>query len=201
MKVFQAMHAVASDLAKTGIEKTGFNQQQKYKFRGIDAFLDALSPVLAKHGLLVAPKYHAPTFSQVGETSSGSPIIEALLIGDFHFIAAEDGTQFVVSVPGQGRDSGDKAINKAMSAAYKYAMVQSFCIPFQGMADSEDEPPARRMPESEIADWSAAIETCATIDDLRAKYQEATEAAQSYSDSNAAHYFKRATNARKKALA
>jgi hypothetical protein len=34
-------------------------------------------------------------------------------------------------------DSGDKATNKAMSAAYKYAALQTFCIPTEGDNDAD----------------------------------------------------------------
>lgn len=34
-------------------------------------------------------------------------------------------------------DSGDKASNKAMSAAYKYAAIQTFCIPTEGDNDAD----------------------------------------------------------------
>ena len=36
-------------------------------------------------------------------------------------------------------DSGDKAANKAMSAAHKYALLQVFCIPTEEPKDSENE--------------------------------------------------------------
>jgi hypothetical protein len=34
-------------------------------------------------------------------------------------------------------DSGDKATNKAMSAAYKYMAMQLFCIPTEGDNDAD----------------------------------------------------------------
>jgi hypothetical protein len=36
-------------------------------------------------------------------------------------------------------DSGDKASNKAMSAAYKYAAFQAFCIPTEGDNDADSQ--------------------------------------------------------------
>ena len=38
-------------------------------------------------------------------------------------------------------DSGDKSFNKAMSAAYKYALFQVFCVPTEEMVDSEVDSP------------------------------------------------------------
>lgn len=36
-------------------------------------------------------------------------------------------------------DSGDKATNKAMSAAFKYACMQAFCIPTEGDNDADSK--------------------------------------------------------------
>ena len=38
---------------------------------------------------------------------------------------------------GEAMDSADKATNKAMSAAYKYAAIQAFCIPTEGDNDAD----------------------------------------------------------------
>ena len=38
-------------------------------------------------------------------------------------------------------DSGDKATNKAMSAAFKYAAFQAFCIPTEGDNDADAHTP------------------------------------------------------------
>ena len=40
---------------------------------------------------------------------------------------------------GEGMDSGDKASNKAMAIAYKYALFQVFCIPTEEMTDPDGE--------------------------------------------------------------
>ena len=42
-----------------------------------------------------------------------------------------------VTTYGEAMDSGDKATNKAMSAAYKYAAMQAFCIPTEGDNDAD----------------------------------------------------------------
>ena len=43
-------------------------------------------------------------------------------------------------------DSGDKASNKAMSAAFKYACFQTFCIPTEEMRDPDAETPPPSAP-------------------------------------------------------
>ena len=43
-------------------------------------------------------------------------------------------------------DSGDKATNKAMSVAFKYACFQVFCIPTEEMRDPDAETPPPSTP-------------------------------------------------------
>ena len=43
-------------------------------------------------------------------------------------------------------DSGDKATNKAMAAAFKYALFQTFCIPTEEMKDADAETPEASAP-------------------------------------------------------
>ena len=50
---------------------------------------------------------------------------------------AEDGTFVEAITVGEGMDSGDKASNKAMAIAMKYAMFQVFCIPTGDDPDAE----------------------------------------------------------------
>jgi hypothetical protein len=50
-------------------------------------------------------------------------------------MSVDDGTSHIVEAFGEALDRGDKGTAKAMSAAYKSAMIQTFCIP---VAVSED---------------------------------------------------------------
>ena len=57
MNVYQAINAVQADLSQVGIAKNRTNTQGAgFKFRGIDDVLNALSPLLAKHGLVIIPR-------------------------------------------------------------------------------------------------------------------------------------------------
>jgi hypothetical protein len=55
----------------------------------------------------------------------------------FDLVSAVDGSRHTVHVIGEAMDSGDKATNKAMSAAYKYMAMQVFCIPTEGDNDAD----------------------------------------------------------------
>jgi hypothetical protein len=136
MHVYKAINAVQADLAREGIGKDRSNQQQGYKFRGIDDVYNALSPLLAKHGLCVLPRC---TSREVVEriNAKGTALFYVTVCAEFDFVAAEDGSKHTVVTYGEAMDSGDKATNKAMSAAYKYACMQAFSIPTEGDNDAD----------------------------------------------------------------
>ena len=59
---------------------------------------------------------------------SGGALFNVTLACDFEFIAVEDGSRVTVRTYGEAMDSADKATNKAMSAAYKYAAFMTFAL-------------------------------------------------------------------------
>jgi hypothetical protein len=164
MKVYEKIAAVTAELSKIGISKDSKNQSQGYAFRGIDAVYCALSPLLSKHGLCILPRV---TDRQVIERQNrqGTALFYVTLTVEFDFVAAEDGSKHTVITVGEAMDSGDKASNKAMSAAYKYAAFQAFCIPTEGDndADSQTHEVAAATTDPAV---EAAVQLAATIEEL-----------------------------------
>ena len=139
MKVYQAINAVQAALSVDGIGKNRTNTQGSgYKFRGIDDVYNALAPLLAKHGLVIIPRMMKRT-SEERQSKSGGALFYVTVEAEFDFIAAEDGSSHTARTFGEAMDSGDKATNKAMSAAYKYAAFQTFAIPTEGNQDADAE--------------------------------------------------------------
>jgi hypothetical protein len=136
MNVYQAINAVQSDLAKSGIGKDSTNTFDNYKFRGIDAVYNALSPLLAKHGLCVLPRMLTRTCEE-RQSQKGGALFYVTVEAEFDFVSAKDGSKHTVRTFGEAMDRGDKATNKAMSAAYKYAAFQAFAIPTEGDNDAD----------------------------------------------------------------
>ena len=56
----------------------------------------------------------------------------------YRFVAT-DGSQVSCVVEGEGMDSGDKASNKAMAVAHKYALLQVLMIPTEEQKDPDAE--------------------------------------------------------------
>lgn len=139
MKVYAAMVAVMADLSRVGIGKEKFNEQQRFKYRGVDDVMNALAPLLAKHGLLVLPRVTKREIVE-RQSSKGNPLFFTTLEIEYDFVACEDASKHIVGpIVGEAMDSGDKSANKAMAIAYKYACFQAFCIPTEVTQDPDEE--------------------------------------------------------------
>ena len=166
MKVYEKIAAVTAELSKIGISKDSKNQSQGYAFRGIDQVYGALSPLLSKHGLCILPRV---TDRQVIERQNrqGTALFYVTLTVEFDFVAAEDGSKHTVITVGEAMDSGDKASNKAMSAAYKYAAFQAFCIPTEGDNDADSQTHEVAAATTDLI-VESAVQLAATIEELNA---------------------------------
>jgi len=137
MSVYKAINAVQAELAKSGITKDRTNTQGSgYKFRGIDDVYNTIAPMLSKHGLCILPRVLSRQCDE-RQSKSGGALFYVTVEVEFDFVAAEDGSKHTVKTFGEAMDSGDKATNKAMSAAYKYACFQAFSIPTEGDNDAD----------------------------------------------------------------
>ena len=136
MTVYECIAAVSEEIAQTGIAKTHSNQAQGYKFRGIDDVYNALAPLIAKHKLVIMPRMITRSQTEK-QTAKGGTLFAVVVEAEFDFVSATDSTQHTVKMFGEAMDSGDKATNKAMSAAFKYACFQTFCIPTEGDNDAD----------------------------------------------------------------
>lgn len=142
MNIYESITAIMQEIPAIGKEKK--NQQQGFKYRGIDDVMNALQPILAKHKVFVVPE----VLEQQREervTGKGSTLLYSLMKIKYTFYA-EDGTSIYAVVIGEGMDSGDKASNKAMAIALKYAFFQVFCIPTEEMRDPDAETPEASTP-------------------------------------------------------
>jgi hypothetical protein len=166
--------ALAKCIAAVGVVgKTRKNAAQGYQFRGIDDVLSACQSVLADNGVVCVPQVREREREMV-QTKSGGSMASVRLLVDHHFYAA-DGTFVTATTLGEAMDSGDKASNKAMSAALKYALVETLCIPtFEDDRDTEEhspeiaapaksKTPAKVPPKPDLAPDPVGIEVEAVI--------------------------------------
>lgn len=135
-EVYKAIAAITLAMSKEGISKSRNNAQQGYKFRGIDDVYNALSSLLATNGLCILPVVLERDCVERA-TKSGGALFYVTCKVRFDFVSANDGSKHEIVTYGEAMDSGDKATNKAMSAAFKYACMQAFCIPTEGDNDAD----------------------------------------------------------------
>lgn len=136
--VYGAIVRVMAALAKEGISKDrkATGSGASFAFRGIDDVYNALAGILVESRLCVLPR--VVSREQVERTSkSGGNLYYTTLTVEYDLVSAEDGSRHTIRTVGEAMDSGDKSSNKGMSAAYKYACVQAFCIPTEGDNDPD----------------------------------------------------------------
>lgn len=148
--IYRLMPQVIRDVG--AIPKTNRNKAQNYKFRSIDDVLNAIHPVLVKHGIsisFVVMEYKTETIARSVPGKAGNVYRATLLMAVSFW--AEDGSCITSTAAGEGLDFGsDKATNKAMSAAFKYACFFGLAIPFVDVDDS-DRSSTKLPPESKPA--------------------------------------------------
>ncbi len=135
--IYQQISKAMSDVEAIGKDRN--NTGQGYKFRGIDDVYNSLHPILAKHGIFTTTTVMNMQREERPSRSGGIQTWSILTI-HFRFYAA-DGSFVDSTIIGEGMDSGDKASNKAMAVAHKYALMQIFAIPTEDAKDPENENP------------------------------------------------------------
>jgi ERF superfamily len=98
--------------------------------------LDRLAPSLAKHRLCILPRALERTVIERRDDGQHLLFHTCLRVA-FTLTSVEDGSSHIVEAFGEALDVSDKATAKAMSAAFKSAMIQTFCIPLAGSEDPD----------------------------------------------------------------
>lgn len=125
--IYDRMVAILKALPAIG--KDAQNQGLNFKFRSIDAIINELNPALEKHGVFILPEVRS---THVEAKAKG---YAATVEVAYHFVA-DDGSEVVAVVAGEGHDFADKAVSKAMTMAFKTCLGQVFAI------STEDDPDA-----------------------------------------------------------
>lgn len=126
--VYRAISRITAAFAREGIAKTHLNVIDQYLYRSIDDLYNGLAPKLARHGLCVLPRVlEREADERVGEQDS--LLVNVRLLVAFDLVSARDGSSHTVQCWGEALDAGDKGTAKAMSAAFKSAMFELFCVP------------------------------------------------------------------------
>ena len=163
MEITKSLCAITAEIGSIGKNKK--NAQQGYSFRGIDDLMNCLHPLFAKYGVLMVPEVLESTREE-RVTAKGSALISAILKVKYHLIGI-DGSEVTATVIGEGMDTADKASNKALAVAFKYAAFQIFCIPTDeiGKDDPDNFTPDRSISANRII--KERLLNCKSLDELK----------------------------------
>lgn len=123
--IYAVMSAAMEEVQ--AVRKEGFNDSQKYNFRGIDQVVNAVGPIFRKHKIIPVPHHCTAKYRDV-RTSYDKPSREVTVEATYRFYGPA-GDFIEASIPGESMDVGDKGTPKAMSVAYRIVLLQMLCIP------------------------------------------------------------------------
>jgi len=173
--VYRAITAITAAMSRDGVPKAHTNLDDQYAYRSIDDLLGRLAPLLAKHRLCVLPRI----LKRQGSDRLGDghwALTSVHVVVAYDLVSSHDGSRHTIRASGEALDTSDKATAKAMSAAYKSAMLQTFCVPVTGRDDADAKSPKPRKPiigKEPVQGWQAWAEdlvemvgSCQTVEAL-----------------------------------
>lgn len=168
--VIQLIARVMNDVRAVG--KSDTNSHFKFQFRGIDTVLDAVGPALRTHGVVVIPELREQSSEVVGKS------IRVLVKVAYTFYGPA-GDHITAIVPGEAMDAQDKASSKAMSVAFRTALIQALSIPTGERDPHAGEPVGRKriqlMKKLETAAPAKGLNSWAELRDDYALWSEGAD--------------------------
>lgn len=161
------------------VEKGGRNTAQSYDYvRAVDV-ARIVRKELSDRGVVPITSTRVVSVEPAGQTRSGAIQYLTTIAGTVTFHDSESSDLVSFDIVGQGIDTGDKGIYKAITGALKYALTTAFLIP-----NEADDPEVTRKDEIEELKSSAPrptvqrkAKTSLATEDEKAMFVEAAEAA------------------------
>lgn len=132
--IYKAISNVMAEIGAIPKDKQ-CTQGSGFKYRGIDSVMDALHPILSKNKVFIVPEVLEQAREE-RQSKNGGVLTYSICKIKYTFYT-EDGSNVSSVVIGEAMDSGDKATNKSMAIAFKYACFQVFCIPLEDDPDKD----------------------------------------------------------------
>lgn len=173
VSVYEAFSKVMGDVQ--GIRKGERNNQQGFNFRGIDTVLNAVGPSLRAHGVIIVPDAVSIETERY-QTAKGA-VMQGVIAHMRYTVIGPAGDSFVGSAYGQASDSGDKAVAKAESVAYRTFLLQALTVPTdEPDPDSSSHERVPQVDEALVAEWVAALGGAVDMNDLQSAWSAAGKA-------------------------
>ena len=132
MTIAAKLVAVMGELP--GIEKSKHAGGVTYAYRGIEEITAELKPLLVKHGVVITPFATLVSVVPLPEKGSNNNWTRTTIQVNYEISGDDTEETIVAGTIGVGDDNADKGVNKAMTQAFKYLLLQTFCI-----ADPSDD--------------------------------------------------------------
>ena len=173
----EALAAIMGDVQSISKDQRVTEGPARFNFRGVDDVMKAVGPALRKHGVIFAPSRVVSVEHERYLTSNNKPMDGVTVVVEYT-ITGPAGDTMTAAAAGQAADSGDKAVPKAMSVAFRTVLLQALCVP-------TDEPDpdtqvhergherAHRVPSRA---WAADLAGCATVEDVQELWRGAVAA-------------------------
>ena len=126
LPIVQALNEVMK--AVGGVKKSDRNTSQNFNFRGIDAVVNAVAPQLQKYGVVVMPTVLDYEYNSI-EIGQRRTVMGHVKVKVSYTFYGSTGDSLSTTVVGEAMDAGDKATAKAMSVAFRTALLQSLSLP------------------------------------------------------------------------
>lgn len=178
-----ALAKVMADVRE--VAKRDRNESQRFNFRGIDAVVNAVGPALRTHDVVVMP--HVEDFNYGTVTSSGGKPMGHVTVKVRYRFTGPAGDHIDCVVMGEAMDIGDKATPKAMSVAFRTALLQALALPtddpdpdsqnYERSSAPEPAKPAKKKNALTDEMWTTLVTSMTLAKDLTALDEVATKAA------------------------
>ena len=121
------------------VGKGDWNEQQRFKFRGVDAVVNGAAKALNKYGVIITPTVKLKKIEKrTYQSKNGSTMLHVLVPVVYRLFGADGSGPVVVKVVGEAADAGDKVVSKATSVAYRIMLLQVLNLP-TGDPDPDSE--------------------------------------------------------------
>jgi len=188
-RIYAALLTAMSEAAENGIAKLTKNKDQGYYFRGIEAAMNEMAPILIKNKIVVVPSY-VEHVESARETKSGGTMKFVRVKGVFKFVHAEDGSSVESICWGEGMDVSDKATTKAQSVAFRTALFTTFVVPTQAVhIDNEADRISKLVDDliAEVRKTTTDADALAFFKKNKAQFAAYPHAYQEFYDATVAH--------------
>ena len=134
-KINTALQNVQKYMMENPIALSAENKFQGYKYRGIKEVIQAFSKPLAENNIIVLPQNIkvSTKFLEDGKNTL------TRITGQVRLYCTLDGSYIERSYEGHSKSNQGKDLEAAKSFAFRDALLETFCVPFESVVEPEME--------------------------------------------------------------